>query len=119
MIQDKAGNYWFLMKDGICRYDASASAGKNYTEITAKEGLCEVNFDTTLPYPFQIRKHLLCLQQKTGLIAVFKVCIRIRQAICGGVLELGSIALMVNGFTRLNRKGRGSINEHRLKISLQ
>jgi ligand-binding sensor domain-containing protein len=34
MAQDKAGNFWFLMKNGICRYD-----GKNFIEITAKDGL--------------------------------------------------------------------------------
>jgi ligand-binding sensor domain-containing protein len=34
MAQDKAGNLWFLMKNGICQYD-----GKKFVEITPKDGL--------------------------------------------------------------------------------
>jgi len=34
MAQDKAGNYWFTMKGGICKYD-----GKTFTELTTKDGL--------------------------------------------------------------------------------
>lgn len=34
MIQDQAGNFWFIMKGGILRYD-----GKSFQQITAKDGL--------------------------------------------------------------------------------
>ena len=34
IAQDKAGNMWFTMKNGICKYD-----GKTLTEYTAKDGL--------------------------------------------------------------------------------
>jgi ligand-binding sensor domain-containing protein len=34
LAQDKAGNLWFTMKNGICKYD-----GKTFTEDTAKDGL--------------------------------------------------------------------------------
>ncbi len=34
MAQDKAGNYWFTMKDGISRYD-----GKAFTHFTSKDGI--------------------------------------------------------------------------------
>jgi len=34
MIQDKAGNFWFTMKGGICRYD-----GKTFTTFTSRDGL--------------------------------------------------------------------------------
>ncbi len=34
MAQDKTGNMWFTMKNGICKFD-----GKNFTEYTSKDGL--------------------------------------------------------------------------------
>lgn len=34
MIQDKAGNIWFTMKGGICKYD-----GESFTEFSTKDGL--------------------------------------------------------------------------------
>lgn len=34
MIQDKSGNFWFTMEDGICAYD-----GNIFTEYTSKDGL--------------------------------------------------------------------------------
>lgn len=34
IVQDKAGNFWLTMKDGICWYD-----GKTFTEFTTKNGL--------------------------------------------------------------------------------
>jgi ligand-binding sensor domain-containing protein len=37
MAQDKAGNIWFTMKGGICKYDPSA--GKIITEFTTQDGL--------------------------------------------------------------------------------
>lgn len=39
MAQDKAGNMWFVMKRGICRYD-----GKTFTEFTPKDGLGGTEF---------------------------------------------------------------------------
>ncbi len=42
MAQDKTGNFWFTMKDGICRYDPSASlrtGGKTFTDFTTKDGI--------------------------------------------------------------------------------
>lgn len=34
MAQDKSGNYWFVMKGGICKYN-----GESFTKITTKDGL--------------------------------------------------------------------------------
>ena len=34
MIQDKTGNFWFVVKGGICIYD-----GKTFTTLTTKDGL--------------------------------------------------------------------------------
>ena len=42
MAEDKDGNIWFVMKNGICKYDPSASlkTSKNvFTEYTSKDGL--------------------------------------------------------------------------------
>jgi ligand-binding sensor domain-containing protein len=39
MAQDKAGNMWFTMKNGICKYD-----GKTFTEYTFKDGLGGTEF---------------------------------------------------------------------------
>jgi ligand-binding sensor domain-containing protein len=39
LAQDKAGNLWFTMKNGICKYD-----GKIFTEYTAKDGLGGTEF---------------------------------------------------------------------------
>lgn len=39
MAQDKAGNMWFTMKNGICKFD-----GKTFTEITPKDGLGGTEF---------------------------------------------------------------------------
>ena len=39
LAQDKAGNMWFTMKNGICRYD-----GKTFTEYTPKDGLGGTEF---------------------------------------------------------------------------
>jgi ligand-binding sensor domain-containing protein len=39
MALDPAGNLWFLMKHGICRYDVRLAEGKAFTEITAHDGL--------------------------------------------------------------------------------
>ncbi|MBL0024227.1 MAG: regulator [Saprospiraceae bacterium] len=39
MAQDKAGNMWFTMKNGICKYD-----GKTLTEYTPKDGLGGTEF---------------------------------------------------------------------------
>lgn len=47
IAQDKAGNMWFTMKNGICKYDPSASlraGGKALTEYTAKDGLGGTEF---------------------------------------------------------------------------
>ncbi len=44
MAQDKAGNMWFTMKNGICKYDASGEPGKVFTEYTAKDGLGGTEF---------------------------------------------------------------------------
>ena len=39
MAQDKAGNMWFTMKNGICKFD-----GKTFTEYTPKDGLGGTEF---------------------------------------------------------------------------
>lgn len=39
IAQDQAGNMWFTMKNGICRYD-----GKTFTEYTPKDGLGGAEF---------------------------------------------------------------------------
>lgn len=39
IAQDMAGNLWFTMKHGICKYD-----GKTFTEYTAKDGLGGTEF---------------------------------------------------------------------------
>jgi ligand-binding sensor domain-containing protein len=39
IAEDKAGNMWFTMKNGICKYD-----GKKLTEYTAKDGLGGTEF---------------------------------------------------------------------------
>ncbi len=39
MAQDKIGNMWFTMKNGICKYD-----GKTFTEYTPKDGLGGTEF---------------------------------------------------------------------------
>jgi ligand-binding sensor domain-containing protein len=39
LAQDRAGNMWFVMKNGICKYD-----GKIFTEYTAKDGLGGTEF---------------------------------------------------------------------------
>ena len=39
MAQDKDGNMWFTMKNGICKYD-----GKTFTEYTSKDGLGGTEF---------------------------------------------------------------------------
>ncbi len=54
IAQDKAGNMWFTMKNGICKYDASGDAGTGlpagalaqagFTEYTAKDGLGGTEF---------------------------------------------------------------------------
>ncbi len=46
MAEDKAGYIWFVMKNGICKYDPSAlNAGdKSFTEYTAKDGLGGTEF---------------------------------------------------------------------------
>jgi ligand-binding sensor domain-containing protein len=47
IAQDKMGNMWFTMKNGICKYDPSASlraGGKTLTEYTTKDGLGGTEF---------------------------------------------------------------------------
>lgn len=47
MAQDKMGNMWFTMKNGICKFDPSASLranGKTFTEYTPKDGLGGTEF---------------------------------------------------------------------------
>jgi ligand-binding sensor domain-containing protein len=46
MAQDKLGNMWFVMKNGICKYDPSASTtgGKIFTEYTQRDGLGGTEF---------------------------------------------------------------------------
>lgn len=55
IAQDKDGNIWFTMKNGICKYDPSASlragpsaalktGGKTFTEYTPKDGLGGTEF---------------------------------------------------------------------------
>jgi ligand-binding sensor domain-containing protein len=39
MAQDKIGNMWFTMKNGICKFD-----GKTFTEYTPKDGLGGTEF---------------------------------------------------------------------------
>ena len=43
IAQDKAGNFWFTMKDGICRYNAnpndSIGQGETFTDFTYKDGI--------------------------------------------------------------------------------
>lgn len=39
MAQDKKGNMWFTMKNGICKFD-----GKTFTEYTSKDGLGGTEF---------------------------------------------------------------------------
>lgn len=41
LAQDAAGNMWFTMKNGICKYDPSAAT---FTEYTPKDGLGGVEF---------------------------------------------------------------------------
>jgi len=55
MAQDKAGNMWFTMKNGICKYDPSAhldsaqhkslrAGGNTFSEFTPKDGLGGTEF---------------------------------------------------------------------------
>lgn len=47
IAQDQTGNMWFITKNGICKYDPSASlrpGGKTLTEYTAKDGLGGTEF---------------------------------------------------------------------------
>lgn len=47
LAQDKAGNMWFTMKNGICKYDPSAElkpGGIPFTEYTPKDGLGGTEF---------------------------------------------------------------------------
>lgn len=47
MAQDKAGNMWFTMKNGICKFDPAGSgtdAGKTFIEFTPKDGLGGTEF---------------------------------------------------------------------------
>lgn len=47
IAEDPAGNIWFTMKNGICKYDPSASPGagaKILTEYTARDGLGGTEF---------------------------------------------------------------------------
>jgi streptogramin lyase len=39
MAQDKIGNMWFIIKNGICKFD-----GKTFTEYTPKDGLGGTEF---------------------------------------------------------------------------
>ncbi len=44
MAQDKDGNMWFTMKNGICKYDPSGDAGTAFTEYTSRDGLGGTEF---------------------------------------------------------------------------
>ncbi len=104
IAQDNAGNMWFTMKNGICKYD-----GKTLTEYTSKDGLGGSRIlghnyrtvgynlgyneeaapqDLALQFTLQlIQMRLKCLHLQTVLLVAFKVCFKTNQEECGGAQD--------------------------------
>lgn len=99
IAEDKAGNIWFTMKNGICKYD-----GKKLTEYTPKDGLggtefwgiyieqygiiwvtargSTTRFDPSIPLPNPNAFTVFTVED--GSTVVYRVCTRTDQTICGG-----------------------------------